>query len=140
MYPHGCVARRMGRWKDAVTANIRAYAADVALTQHCMMPYAPEHNTDMLIYAANMGGQVRHACAGNTRQLSVTVCTLCSLVAKAGCPSAFWAGLGIIHLHLFENSSRHLRYMVPPSSPVHLQQPMHAGALPLKGVLVQCQK
>ena len=28
-----------------------------------MMPYAPEHNTDMLIYAANMGGQARHAFA-----------------------------------------------------------------------------
>ena len=56
---HGCVAYRMGRWKDAVTANVRAYRADVAFTQHCLMPYAPEHNTDMLIYAANMAGMVR---------------------------------------------------------------------------------
>ena len=51
--------RRLGRWKDAVTANIRAYDADVAYTRHCLMSYGPEHNTDMLIYAARMAGMVR---------------------------------------------------------------------------------
>ncbi len=50
---------RTGRWKDAVTANIRAYKADMELTKHCMVAYGPEHNTDMLIYAANMAGMVR---------------------------------------------------------------------------------
>ncbi len=51
---------RVGRWKDAVTANIRAFHADMALSEKCMVAYGPEHNTDMLIYAANMAGLVRH--------------------------------------------------------------------------------
>ena len=42
-----------------MTANIRAYKADMELTKHCMVAYGPEHNTDMLIYAANMAGMVR---------------------------------------------------------------------------------
>lgn len=50
---------RVGRWKDAVTANIRAYEADMAYTDHCMVAYGPEHNTDMLIYAATMAGMVQ---------------------------------------------------------------------------------
>lgn len=29
------------------------------LTKHCMVAYGPEHNTDMLIYAARMAGMVR---------------------------------------------------------------------------------
>lgn len=49
---------RVGRWKDAVTANIRAFNADMALSKKCMVAYGPEHNTDMLIYAANMAGLV----------------------------------------------------------------------------------
>lgn len=52
---------RTGRWKDAVTANIRAYEADMEFTKHCMVAYGPEHNTDMLIYAANMAGMVCHS-------------------------------------------------------------------------------
>jgi len=50
---------RIGRWHDAVTANLAAYKADVADAQHCQSPYEPEHNTDMLVYAANMAGEVR---------------------------------------------------------------------------------
>lgn len=42
-----------------MTANIRAYGADMAYTEQCMVAYGPEHNTDMLIYAANMAGMVR---------------------------------------------------------------------------------
>ncbi len=53
-----CTAYRVGRWKDAVTANIRAYKADMDYTDRCMVAYGPEHNTDMLIYAANMAGMV----------------------------------------------------------------------------------
>ena len=41
-----------------MTANIRAYKADMELTKHCMVAYGPEHNTDMLIYAAQMAGMV----------------------------------------------------------------------------------
>ena len=48
-----------GRWHDAVVANVNAFNADLKLGQHCLLPYEPEHNTDMLIYAASMGGQVQ---------------------------------------------------------------------------------
>ncbi len=39
-------------------ANVNAYNADLFFGQNCMLPYEPEHNTDMLIFAANMAGQV----------------------------------------------------------------------------------
>ena len=39
-------------------ANINAYNADLVFGQNCLLPYEPEHNTDMLIFAASMGGQV----------------------------------------------------------------------------------
>ncbi|CAL8468137.1 g7676 [Coccomyxa elongata] len=57
----GHIFIRVGRWKDAVTANIRAYKADMDYTDRCMVAYGPEHNTDMLIYAANMAGMVEVA-------------------------------------------------------------------------------
>lgn len=41
-------------------ANVNAYNADLFFGEHCMQPYEPEHNTDMLIFAASMAGQ---ACA-----------------------------------------------------------------------------
>ena len=40
-------------------ANVNAYNADLIFGQNCMQPYEPEHNTDMLIFAANMAGQVQ---------------------------------------------------------------------------------
>lgn len=49
---------RIGRWADAVTANVAAWRADVADAAACQSPYEPEHNTDMLVHAANMAGQV----------------------------------------------------------------------------------
>jgi hypothetical protein len=49
---------RIGRWHDAVTANVNAWRADEADARACQAPFEPEHNTDMLIYAANMGGEV----------------------------------------------------------------------------------
>lgn len=45
-----------------MTANVRAYKADMEFTKHCMVAYGPEHNTDMLIYAANMAGMVCRCC------------------------------------------------------------------------------
>ncbi len=60
--PITCNGCRVGRWKDAVTANIRAYKADMDYTDRCMVAYGPEHNTDMLIYAANMAGMVSACC------------------------------------------------------------------------------
>lgn len=53
----------MGRYHDAVVSNLRAYEADAALARACLVPYAIEHNADMLIYAANMAGQVRRLAA-----------------------------------------------------------------------------
>ena len=49
---------RIGRYHDAVAANVHAWRADVADASACQSPYEPEHNTDMLVYAANMGGEV----------------------------------------------------------------------------------
>ena len=48
---------RTGRYRDAVLANVNAYNADLHFGGNCMQPYEPEHNTDMLIFAANMAGQ-----------------------------------------------------------------------------------
>ena len=53
---------RTGRYRDAVLANVNAYNADLFFGQNCMQPYEPEHNTDMLIFAANMAGQVHTDC------------------------------------------------------------------------------
>ena len=55
------------QWHNAVVSNVNAYNSDVADGAACMSPYEPEHNTDMLIYAANMAGEVGspsllHAC------------------------------------------------------------------------------
>ncbi|BDA50251.1 hypothetical protein COCOBI_15-3800 [Coccomyxa sp. Obi] len=52
---------RIGRWADAVAANVAAWRADVADAAACQSPYEPEHNTDMLVYAANMAGQYKVA-------------------------------------------------------------------------------
>lgn len=49
---------RLGRYHDAAVSNVKAFNADLKLAQHCMEPYEPEHNTDMLIFAASMAGQV----------------------------------------------------------------------------------
>ena len=49
---------RTGKYYDAALANINAYNADLVFGQNCLLPYEPEHNTDMLIFAASMGGQV----------------------------------------------------------------------------------
>lgn len=48
----------VGRWSDAVDANVNASDADHYLLEGCMHPYEPEHNTQMLIYSANMAGRV----------------------------------------------------------------------------------
>ena len=45
------------QWHNAVVSNVNAYNADVNDGAACMSPYEPEHNTDMLIYAANMAGE-----------------------------------------------------------------------------------
>lgn len=76
-----------------MTANIRAYKADMELTKHCMVAYGPEHNTDMLIYAANMAGMVRphqDACPGITHHNKQPLSVRASLTQVEGevCSSA----------------------------------------------------
>ena len=41
-----------------MTASQTAVATDTADAASCQAAYFPEHNADMLVYAANMGGQV----------------------------------------------------------------------------------
>ncbi len=50
---------RLGRYADAAAANVAALAADRALSDACQAPYEPEHNAQMLVWAANMAGQAR---------------------------------------------------------------------------------
>lgn len=49
---------RLGRWGDAVDANLAALAADAAIAQRCVQPYMPEHNSQQLLYAAVNTGQL----------------------------------------------------------------------------------
>ena len=62
--PHGpahgtcCSYVRLGRWHDAVTSSQDAVRADAEDARLCHAPYDPEHNAQMLVYAANMAGQV----------------------------------------------------------------------------------
>lgn len=46
---HAC---RVGKYKDAATVNKRAYDFDVARSSQCIAPYLPEHNINVLVYAA----------------------------------------------------------------------------------------
>lgn len=48
---------RVGRWHDAVVANVDAYEADVSNSRYCLDAYLPEHNAQMLVYAAGMSGE-----------------------------------------------------------------------------------
>lgn len=43
---------RVGLYKEAVTVNRAAYDFDLARGQQCITPYLPEHNVNMLVYAA----------------------------------------------------------------------------------------
>lgn len=43
---------RIGLYHQAVTANVRAYNLDVSQATQCIVPYLPEHNVNLLIYAA----------------------------------------------------------------------------------------
>jgi hypothetical protein len=43
---------RVGDYAGAVEVNKRAYEFDLARASHCMVPYLPEHNVNVLIYAA----------------------------------------------------------------------------------------
>ena len=69
------------QWHNAVVSNVNAYNSDVADGAACMSPYEPEHNTDMLIYAANMAGEVGspsllHVCLQHATMAAAGVCRL----------------------------------------------------------------
>lgn len=52
---------RVGHYKTAVECNQRAYNFDSSHSTHCIAPYLPEHNVNMLIYAASMAGMMHTA-------------------------------------------------------------------------------
>lgn len=43
---------RVGQYKRAVVANKAAYDHDLARGSQCIVPYLPEHNVNLLVYAA----------------------------------------------------------------------------------------
>lgn len=47
---------RVGQYKKAVMVNKAAYDFDVARGQQCIIPYLPEHNVNLLVYAARCAG------------------------------------------------------------------------------------
>lgn len=51
-----CVLHRVGDYSKAVAVNRAAYELDVARASHCIAPYLPEHNVNLLIYAARCAG------------------------------------------------------------------------------------
>ena len=73
---------RLGRYHDGVMSNVRAFAADMDDSEHCRRPYLPEHNLEMLIYAATSGGEV--LAASFPALTSIHFACLC-LVTLAGC-------------------------------------------------------
>jgi hypothetical protein len=46
---------RVGQYKRAVVANKAAYDHDLARGSQCIVPYLPEHNVNLLVYAARCG-------------------------------------------------------------------------------------
>ncbi len=48
----------MRRYHDAVEAGLRALAVDAQDVADCQTTVASEHDMDLLVYAANMAGQV----------------------------------------------------------------------------------
>ncbi|DBA79517.1 TPA: hypothetical protein ACH3X2_007704 [Trebouxia sp. C0005] len=52
---------RLGRYHDGIQSNVRAFAADIEDVKQCREPYLPEHNLEMLIYSATLGGEVGQA-------------------------------------------------------------------------------
>lgn len=43
---------RVGQYKRAAEVNEAAYRFDIARGEQCLIPYLPEHNVGMLVYAA----------------------------------------------------------------------------------------
>ncbi|WIA40430.1 hypothetical protein OEZ86_013787 [Tetradesmus obliquus] len=52
---------RTGRYAQAVAVNRAAYEHDLARGSQCITPYLPEHNVNLLVYAASMAGMLHTA-------------------------------------------------------------------------------
>ncbi|GBF99344.1 hypothetical protein Rsub_11756 [Raphidocelis subcapitata] len=61
---------RLGHYSQAVASNRRAYDLDVSRAPQCTVPYLPEHNLGVLVYAASMGG-MRHTAEAFARGMRV---------------------------------------------------------------------
>jgi len=48
---------RIGRYHDAVSANVVAHESDEAYIHHALVPYGPAHDIAFLIYAAQLSGE-----------------------------------------------------------------------------------
>mmetsp|Transcript_40784 Transcript_40784/g.130152 ORF Transcript_40784/g.130152 Transcript_40784/m.130152 type:complete len:678 (+) Transcript_40784:181-2214(+) len=48
---------RIGRYSDAVDANMKAREANLRAATACLEPYVAEHNLNLLVHAAAMGGE-----------------------------------------------------------------------------------
>lgn len=48
---------RVGRYHDAIVANIKAHESDEAYLQHHYLPYGPAHDTAFLVHAAQTSGE-----------------------------------------------------------------------------------
>eukprot|EP00878_Enallax_costatus_P010043 GHUV01010482.1.p1 GENE.GHUV01010482.1~~GHUV01010482.1.p1 ORF type:complete len:611 (+),score=181.63 GHUV01010482.1:1052-2884(+) len=52
---------RVGRWHDAVVSNKQALAIDEKDAAHCVEPYMPTHNANLLQFSAMMSGELKEA-------------------------------------------------------------------------------
>jgi len=74
----------MPRYQDAVEAGLRALAVDAQDVADCQTTVASEHDMDLLVYAANMAGQV--SLHPSSLTLLLTPCSF-ALVRVATFPS-----------------------------------------------------
>lgn len=64
---------RVGRYSDAVDVNIAAHRTDMETAAGCRLPYAPEHNLNMLVYASSMAGWLSTALVRNSLPLAASI-------------------------------------------------------------------
>lgn len=48
---------RIGRYHDAISANIKAHISDEVYLEHGHLPYGPAHDTAFLVHAAQLSGE-----------------------------------------------------------------------------------
>lgn len=59
---------RVGQYRKAVEANKAAYQFDIERGASCVVPYLPEHNVNMLVYAARWVGLTEEVCTAAADQ------------------------------------------------------------------------